>query len=88
MLKTLGLDDDWEPVDVVIAVEKAFDVKITNAEATTIFQVGELYDLLLQKLKGSGGNRMCASAMAFYRLRHAMEGLVQDANALKASRSI
>ncbi len=81
MLKTLGLDDDWEPVDVVIAVEKSFDVKISDAEATAILRVGELYDLLIQKLAGNDGNRKCASAMAFYRLRRAMAGLVRDAKA-------
>ncbi len=81
MLKTLGLDDDWEPVDVVIAVEQAFEVKITDAEAKAIFHVGELYELLLQKLEGNEDNWKCASAMAFYRLRRAMVHLLGIAKA-------
>ena len=72
MLDTLGLDDDLDPVEAVAAIEKAFDVGFNEAEVKHIFQVGEMYDLLLKKLPLSGGNGKCASAMAYYRLRRAL----------------
>lgn len=75
MLKTLGLDDDLEPVEVVISLEKAFDVAITHREAEAIFNVGQLFDLLRAKVQPSDANRKCSSAMSFYRIRRALDDL-------------
>jgi hypothetical protein len=79
MLKTLGLDDDLDPVEVVIAIEKAFEVKVSNEEAKAIFRVGELFTLLLSKMPVGDAGRKCASAMAFYRVRRALNELGIDA---------
>lgn len=38
MLKTLGLDDDWDPVELVIEIEKAFDVELSDDEGQGHFQ--------------------------------------------------
>src|SRR5260370_29092165 len=78
MLKTLGLDDDLDSVEVVIEIEKAFDVEISADEAKAIFKVGQLFDLLQEKMKASDENRKCASAMAFYRIRRALIDLRVD----------
>lgn len=72
---TLALDDDLDPVDILQKIERAFGVKITDAEAQSIVQVGQLFDLLEAKLGPASGEK-CATAMAFYRLRRA---IIQDA---------
>jgi hypothetical protein len=78
MLKTLGLDDDLDPVEVVIEIEKAFDIAISASEVEAIFNVGQLFDLLRGKVQASDANRKCASAMAFYRIRSALNDLRVD----------
>src|SRR5215469_17808191 len=72
MANSLGLDDDLDGVELVRDIERAFQIKITDEEATNIFVVGELHELLVQKLSTDEGGRKCASAMAFYRLRNAL----------------
>jgi hypothetical protein len=69
MLKSLGIEDD-DSADVVIHIEKAFDISIPEAPA--IYTVGEMFDVLRRKLPNSDANRKCASAMAFYRIRRAL----------------
>lgn len=71
---TLGLDDDWDTVDLQNAVERAFDVKLTQDEAVRILTVGDLYEAILAKLAPGGGAK-CASMMAFLRLRRALADL-------------
>jgi hypothetical protein len=75
MLKTLGLDDDLDSVEVVIAIEKAFDVEISSGEAEAVFNVGQLFELLRGKVHAVDANRKCASAMALYRIRRALNDL-------------
>jgi len=72
MANTLGLDDDLDPVEVVRVVESAFNIKIANKEAEVIVTVGEMFDLLREKIAGNAMDRKCASAMAFYRLRRVL----------------
>lgn len=72
MANTLGLDDDLDSVEVVQVVESAFNNKIANEEAEAIVTVGEMFDLLREKIAGNATARKCASAMAFYRLRRAL----------------
>lgn len=72
MANTLGLDDEWDPIDIVIAVEKAFDIKITDEEARAVIRVGDFADLLQRKLPQSESIGKCPSAMTFYRVRRAL----------------
>jgi hypothetical protein len=78
MLKTLGLDDDLDSVEVVIEIEKAFDIEISASEAEAIFNVGQLFDLLRGKVQAGDANRKCANAMASYRIRCALNDLRVD----------
>ena len=78
MQDTLGLDDEWGAVEVVIAVENAFRIKIEDEEAERILLVGELFDLLLKKILPIERNRKYATAMAFYRLRRALNDIRFD----------
>jgi hypothetical protein len=78
MLKTLGLDDDLDSVEVVIEIKKSFDIAISDDESKAIFKVGQLFDLLREKVAADDANRKCASAMAFYRLRRALNDLRVD----------
>jgi hypothetical protein len=75
MVNSLGLDDDLDGVEIVKLVELAFDIRIANEDAEAITNVGELYDLLLNKIPRDETNRKCAGAMAFYRLRRALVDL-------------
>jgi hypothetical protein len=75
MTNTLGLDDDEDAGDVVLLVERAFDIKFSPKEMEEILTVGAFYDLLLTKIPSNDADRKCASAMAFYRLRSALRRL-------------
>jgi acyl carrier protein len=63
----MGLD----LVELVIEVEKAFDINILNADAEKIITVGQLYDYVVAKLPAQETDR-CLSAAAFYRFRRAL----------------
>lgn len=75
MPNTLGLDDDLDSVELVRDLEKAFEIKIANDEAERLLTVGQLYDLLLNKIPTDDAQHKCASAMTFYRMRSAIRNL-------------
>jgi hypothetical protein len=52
-----------DSVEVVLLVERAFDIKFLPEEPEKIVTVGEFYDLLLTKIPPSDADRKCASAM-------------------------
>jgi len=66
---TLDIDDEWGPVDVVIALERAFGLKLDDKDVRDVYTVGEMYDLLLKMVPRDGQGSKCATAMAFYSLR-------------------
>ncbi|WP_143755023.1 acyl carrier protein [Caulobacter sp. BP25] len=73
MSNTLGLDDDLDPVEAVIGLEKAFALKISDGEAAACNTVGDIYDLLLARFAGRIGEPgACMTSMAFYRLRRSL----------------
>jgi hypothetical protein len=74
---TLGLDDDLDSVELLIAIERAFDVKITDQDAATVSTMGDLYDVVMSKLEGAGGEK-CRTSMAFYRVRRAFKAVLGD----------
>ena len=78
MLKTLGLEDDLRPVEVVVETEKAFGIEISASEGEAISNVGQLFDLLQGKLQAGDAHRKGASAMALQRIRRAMNDLRVD----------
>jgi hypothetical protein len=63
----MGLD----AVELVIEVEKTFDISILDADAEKIVTVGQLYDCVLSKLPAQQTQR-CLSAAAFYQFRSAL----------------
>jgi acyl carrier protein len=63
----MGLDS----VELVMAVEDTFQITIENEEAEKILTVGELYNLVLEKLQGTD-NKICLTSAAFYRVRRAI----------------
>ena len=75
MANSLGLNDDLDGVELVIDIEKAFNIKITDDEAEDLRVVGQLYDLLMNKISLNETNRKCATAMVFYRLRQVIRDL-------------
>lgn len=71
---TLGLDDDLDSVELLIAIERALDVKISDQEASTVATMGDLHQIVVSKLKGTGGDK-CRTSMAFYRARRALQAV-------------
>jgi acyl carrier protein len=63
----MGLDT----VELVIEVEKTFDISILDADAEKFITVGQLYDCVLSKLPAQKAKR-CLSAVAFYQFRSAL----------------
>ncbi len=78
-LNTLGMDDDLDTVGFVIAVERAFDIKISDHEASAVRTLGDLHDLVTSKLDGAGGDK-CRTSLAFYRVRRCLRAVVGDAD--------
>ena len=62
----MGLDG----VELLLDLEEAFGVSITDGEAQSIQTVGQLYELVLSKLPESDA---CASMIAFNRLRRGLQ---------------
>lgn len=75
MPNSLGLDDDMDGVEVVMELERVFDIKVRPAEVERISTVGEFHDLLLSKIPPNELDKKCATAMAYYRVRGALERL-------------
>jgi hypothetical protein len=66
---TLGLAGDLDDVEMIEAVESCFDIKIENEEAEILYNVGGLYDLVIEKLGPPAQPSACFSAYVFYALR-------------------
>jgi len=79
MSNTLGLDDDLDPVEAVISLEKAFALKISDDEASSCSTVGDIYDLLQSRFAAQIGEPgSCMTSMAFYRLRRCLRSAHPD----------
>lgn len=75
MTNALGIDDELGDVELVEALEAAFEIKFAHDELSAVGTVGALYDILLGKLAVNDGATKCATAMSFYRLRSAIRSL-------------
>ena len=60
----MGLDG----VELILAVEDAFQIHIADEEAGNVFTVGDLHNLVVSKLQGQDSKR-CLTSAAFYRTR-------------------
>ena len=63
----MGLD----AVELILAVEDAFQIHIPDEEASTVSTVGDLHALVISKLRGQDSKR-CLTSAAFYRVRRGM----------------
>ncbi len=72
----LNLTGDGDDIDVLVAVERAFNVKITHTEAERCTTVGQLCELVSTKI-GATEQRLlgCPTALAFFRLRGGLRRL-------------
>ena len=69
----LNLVGDGDDVNVLYAIEEAFGVKISDAEALRCKTVGQLFDIVSSKLYiPEARNLRCPTAIAFFRLRAAL----------------
>ncbi len=73
---TLGIDAD-DDVNVVEAIEGSFGVHFGD-ETRHWFTVGDVYDGLLAALPQDRGSTLCATSMAFYRVRALLKQQVRD----------
>lgn len=70
-LNSLRLGDD--DVDLLREVERTFCVSIKPIEASELYNVGQLFDLLKSKLGSTDERRTkCLTAVCFFRLRRAV----------------
>lgn len=75
----MGLDS----VELIFAVEDAFQIHLDDAEVSCVATVGDLHALVQSKLRQSGVKR-CLTSVAFYRIRRAMvDVLGVDRRAIK-----
>lgn len=85
-----NLAGDGDDVDVLEAVERAFGVKISDAESEDCETFGQLFDVVWAKVRRPNQIVLkCPSAIAFYRLRAGLrkfgfEGKITLATDLKA----
>ncbi|MBY6242857.1 hypothetical protein [Methylosinus sp. Sm6] len=74
-INCLNLDGD-DDVELLRAVEEAFGVKISDAEALRCETIGELFHIVSSKLNLSDARGLgCPTALAFVRLRAALRRL-------------
>ncbi|PTS90949.1 hypothetical protein DBR21_02685 [Caulobacter sp. HMWF009] len=65
---TVGLVGDGDDIDLLEAIESSFQVEFGEA-AAKCFTVGDLYETLLGLVPTSSVPCLCATSMAFYRIR-------------------
>lgn len=73
MRSSLGLQGDLDDVELIEDVEEAFGLRFWDAELTRCRTVGDLFELVQARLPSEGSTGNCATAMAFYRLRRAIQ---------------
>ena len=72
----LNLAGDGDDVDVLYAIEAAFGIKLSDAEALRCATIGQLFDIVSSKLSiPEVRNLRCPTALAFLRLRTALRRL-------------
>lgn len=73
---TLGLDDDFDGIELVEALRAAFGVAFSDKDAEGCYTVGDLYRVLLKGFDSDqSADQGCAGAMAFYRIRQACRAM-------------
>jgi acyl carrier protein len=50
-LNTINLGDDLDDVEMLMAIEEVFGIEVEDSEAETLISMGDLYELLINKLK-------------------------------------
>jgi hypothetical protein len=73
-VNTLNLVGDGDELDILKRAETLFGVALANAEVEAIRTVGELFDVIDQKM-GAHHTRACLTQAAFYRLRRALRAM-------------
>ena len=69
----MGLDS----VELIMTVEEAFGIEISDEEAQTICTVGDFHACVMSKLGKIEARDHCLTQHAFYRLRQGLEGETQ-----------
>lgn len=72
MPNTLDWVGDGDDISAVRDIEEIFEIAFSPAELVAMQTVGDLQDLVLAKLPADRDMGKCATAMAFYRLRRAL----------------
>ena len=73
-LNTLGLDNDMDGICLLVDIERAFGIAITDKETASVLTIGDLFALVERKAMYKGGGK-CRTAISFFRLRHALRAL-------------
>lgn len=73
MSSSLGLQDGSDDLEMIEDVEEAFGFRLSDCDLNHCRTVGDLFELVEARLPTSGLEGSCATAMAFYRLRRAIQ---------------
>ena len=73
MSSSLGLQGDFDDIDLIEDVEAAFGFRLSDCDLSHCRTVGDLFELVKARLPTSGLAGNCAKAMTFYRLRRAIQ---------------
>ena len=68
---SIGLAGDGDDIDLIQAIEGSFQVQFGN-DTVKWFTVGDIYDALLTRIPLSSTSGLCATSMAFYRIKAAL----------------
>jgi hypothetical protein len=85
MANSLSLVGDGDDLEIIQTLEEVFEIAFSDGELKALRNVGDLHDLILQKVPRASGARKCASAMAFYRLRRALTASRPDLRITQAT---
>ena len=75
---TIGLGGDGDDIDLIEAIEQSFQVRFGD-ETASLTTVGDLHEALVARIEPAAAPGLCATSMAFYRLRRALAPIARPA---------
>jgi hypothetical protein len=79
VVKSLRLGGDGDDLDILEAVEKAFDIQFDDSEVERCETVGDLYALVLRRFPDVGDRgQACLTAASFYAIRRVISEFQAD----------
>ncbi|MDX2238537.1 MAG: hypothetical protein NW203_13325 [Hyphomonadaceae bacterium] len=78
MTNSLDLsDEEFDPIGLLVDIESAFGLRLSDEEAALVRTMGDLHTLLMRRIGPSEGET-CLTTMAFLRLRRALSPIAPN----------